>query len=88
VGTLLLVDRPDPAERLWTGPQPAQIGRSVDEMDAMGVDLGYEDRADEVVLRALIDADGELELLEADSTLLPDGIGALLRFDTGRVRPR
>jgi Bacterial archaeo-eukaryotic release factor family 2 len=84
--SLLLVDRPDASERLWAGPHPTQVGRTPDELDALGVDLGYEDRADEVVLRAVVDLDGEVELFDEPSALLPDGIGGLLRFDTGRVR--
>jgi Bacterial archaeo-eukaryotic release factor family 2 len=84
--TLLLVDRPDSTERLWTGSAPTQVARSADELTSLGSDAAVEDRADEVVVRALVDLDGDLELLDEGTDLLPDGIGGMLRFDTGRVR--
>src|SRR5262245_24175039 len=85
--TLLLVDRPDSADRLWAGPIPMAIGESKQDIKALGADQAYEDRLGEVLLRALIDTDGDLELLDEPSGLLPDGVGGLLRFDPGRTHP-
>jgi release factor family 2 len=85
--TLLLVDRPDSADRLWAGPIPMAIGESKQDIKALGADQAYEDRLDEILLRALIDTDGDLELLDEPSGLLPDGVGGLLRFDPGRSHP-
>jgi hypothetical protein len=86
--TLFLVDRPESSESsdiLWTGPQPLAIGLSEQDVKGLGVDEVYEDRLDEVLLRALIETDGDLELLDEPSELLPDGVGGLLRFDTGSI---
>jgi Bacterial archaeo-eukaryotic release factor family 2 len=82
--TLLMVDQPDSSERLSVGPVPTLLGHDADELTALGVSGGFEDRADEVILRALIDVDGELHLLDDPPDELPDGVGGLLRFDTAR----
>ena len=86
VETLILVDRSESSESsdvLWAGPQPLAIGLSEQDVKGLGVDEVYEDRLDEVLLRALIETDGDLELLDEPSALVPDGVGGLLRFDTG-----
>jgi hypothetical protein len=82
--TLLMVDRPDSSERLTAGPAPTVLGLDIDELTEFGVDDGIDDRADEVILRALIDADGDLYPLDEDDAPddMPDGIGGLLRFET------
>jgi hypothetical protein len=82
--TLLMVDRPDSSTRLWAGSAPNLIGHDADELTALGVGERFEDRADEVILRALIDLDGELHLLDDPPDDLADGVGGLLRFDTAR----
>jgi hypothetical protein len=84
--TLLLVDRPESTERLWAGPFPTQLGRTADDLTVLGVDGGFEDRVDEVLVRGLVDVDGDLRLLEP-TEVLPDGVGGLLRYDSGEVRP-
>jgi hypothetical protein len=82
VETLILLDRPESTDRLWTGSEPLAIGSSEQDVKGLGVDEVYEDRLDEVLLRALIETDGDLELLDEPSELVPDGVGGLLRFDT------
>jgi release factor family 2 len=89
VEALILVDRPEASESsdvLWTGPQPLAIGRSEQDVKGLGVDEVYADRLGEVLLRALIETDGDLELLDEPSESVPDGVGGLLRFDTGSSR--
>ena len=81
--TLLVVDRPDSTYRLWAGPNPLAFGESAQDVKDLGSDEAQEDRLDEILLRALIDTDGDLELLDEPSKLLPDGIGGILRFPTG-----
>lgn len=86
VETLLVEDRLDPSARLWAGPHPTQLGVSAQDVKDLGVDDAHEDRFDEVLVRALVDTDGELEVLDTPSDLLPDGAGAVLRFSTGATR--
>jgi peptide subunit release factor 1 (eRF1) len=83
VDVLLLHDDPSSTARLWAGPEPLQLGRSEDEVRALGAQEVVVDRADAVLLRALVGQDGHIELIEG-ADVLRDGIGALLRFD---VRP-
>jgi hypothetical protein len=80
--TLLLVDRPDSSRRLAAGPEPTLLGQDAGELTALGLDAGFEDRADEVILRALIAVDGDLQRLDDAPDDMPDGVGGLLRFDT------
>ncbi len=82
--TLLMVDRPDSPNRLSAGPAPSLLGHDADELTALGASEGFEDRADEVIIRALIDVDAELHLLDDPPDELSDGVGGLLRFDTAR----
>jgi hypothetical protein len=53
----------------------------------MGAERIEEDRADEVMLRALIAMDGGLVLVDDPAEDLKDGVGALLRFDSRPETP-
>ena len=81
--TLLVVDRPESTYRLWAGLDPLAFGETAQDVKDLGPGEAHEDRLDEILLRALIDTDGDLELLVEPSELLPDGIGGILRFPTG-----
>ncbi|MFC5999082.1 Vms1/Ankzf1 family peptidyl-tRNA hydrolase [Quadrisphaera sp. GCM10027208] len=83
VDVLLLADDPSSTERLWAGDQPLQIGRTEQEVAALGSTSATSDRADAVLLRALVAQRGDIELVEG-TDVLDGGVGALLRFD---VRP-
>ncbi len=68
--------------RLWTGPDPLQIGVRRDDVTALGVPAAdvRELRADVVVLRAAIAQDAGFTYLIEGSVDLVDGVGALLRW--------
>jgi hypothetical protein len=83
VQTLLLHDDPSSDLTLWAGEEPLQVGSSREEVEALGARHPVEDRADDVLLRALVAQDAAIELVEVGN-VLPGGIAALLRFD---VRP-
>ena len=68
--------------RLWTGPDPLQIGLRRDDVTALGVPAAdvRELRADIVVLRAAISQDAGFTFALEGSLDLVDGVGALLRW--------
>ena len=82
VELLLLADDPTSTATLWAGEDALQLGTTEDEVRALGSPTAVRERADAVLLRALVAQKGDVELLERDG--LDAGIGALLRFD---VRP-
>jgi hypothetical protein len=84
VDTVLLLDRPESTFTLAAGDEPTQLGHRPEDATELGADHPFTDRADEIVLRALVALDAQLELLVTDDGLdLRDGIGATLRFDPG-----
>jgi hypothetical protein len=82
VETLVLVDGALAEREAAAGPAPLQIGHTADELRRLGADQAEMDRADEVLLRALVGQDGELELLYSPVDGLEEGVGAVLRFAT------
>lgn len=84
VQTLLLQDDPSSTVLLWAGPDPLQLGTTEEEVRALGAQDAVQDRADAVLLRALVAQAGDVELV-AGADVLRGGVGALLRFD---VRPQ
>jgi hypothetical protein len=86
VDTLLLNDDPTSTLRLWAGPEPLQLGTQKADVLALGAQQALEDRADAVLLRALVAQGGALELVSGES-VVRDGIGAILRFDTRPPTP-
>jgi hypothetical protein len=87
VDTLLLADDPSSTARLWAGRDPLQLGTAADDVRALGSDVALEERADAVLLRALVAQRGQVELVEGAADVLPGGIGALLRFDASPPVP-
>jgi hypothetical protein len=87
VETALLADRPESTLRLVAGPDALQLGRTPDDLAALGATDLFDDRADEVMLRALVAQDAELVLVDPPAVQLRDGIGALLRYDSRPVTP-
>lgn len=81
VETLLLAEGATSTRRIAAGPDPLHLGIRHQDVTTLGVDEVFEDRADEVMLRALIAQDGEIQLFEDEPEQLRDGVGALLRFD-------
>jgi peptide subunit release factor 1 (eRF1) len=80
VETLLLQDDPRSTLRLWAGAEPTQIGMQQSDVTELGSQIAVEDRADDVLVRALIAQAGDVELVNA-AEVLTDGIGAMLRFE-------
>lgn len=68
--------------RLWTGPEPLQLGTRRGDLAALGVpdDAARELRADVAVLRAVVAQDAGFTYAEEGSVELVDGVGALLRW--------
>lgn len=68
--------------RVWTGPDPLQLGTRRADLAALGVPDGSarELRADVAVLRALVAQDAGFTYAEEGSVDLVDGVGALLRW--------
>ncbi len=68
--------------RLWTGPEPLQLGTRRGDLAALGVPDGAarELRADVAVLRAIVAQDAGFTYAEEGSVDLVDGVGALLRW--------
>jgi len=68
--------------RLWTGPEPLQLGTRRADLAALGVPDGAarELRADVAVLRAVVAQDAGFTYAEEGSVDLVDGVGALLRW--------
>lgn len=87
VETLLLLDQPESTLRLLAGPDALQLGRTDQELAALGVQDTFEERADEIIVRALVAQGADLVLVDEPRDDLRDGIGALLRFDSRPARP-
>ncbi|MFJ8586694.1 hypothetical protein ACIRD2_18860 [Streptomyces sp. NPDC093595] len=81
--TALLLHPPrpwQPAEPLWTGPGPAQLALTEEELLSFGVRAPRRERADEALVRAVAGTGAELVVVPADEVPLRDGVGALLRY--------
>ena len=80
VDELLLHDDPSAAHTQWVGTDPLQFGRTAEEARAAGALDAREERADAVLLGALLATDGAITLLNPTDVELTDGISALLRW--------
>ena len=81
VETLLLDDAPNPADRLWVGPDPGQVATTPDELrDEFGVTSPRQDRADSALVRAAAAMDGELVVVPSDGPDPVLHVGAVLRY--------
>jgi hypothetical protein len=83
VEVLLLHDEPSSDLTLWAGENPLHLGRTREEVEALGAREIVEDRADAVLLRALVAQGGSVELVDP-ADVLAGGVGAILRYD---IRP-
>lgn len=82
VETLLLLQGALDDREAYVGPEPLLLGHTPEELTAFGVDEPATTRLDEAMVRAAIGQDADLLPLYAPVGLLPDGVGAVLRFDT------
>ena len=82
VETLVLLQGALDDREAYVGPEPLLLGHAREELEAFGVDAPGRTRLDEAMVRAAIGQDAGLLPLYAPVGLLPDGVGAVLRFDT------
>jgi hypothetical protein len=80
VDTLLLRDNPSATTSLWVGPEALQVALTRQELADLGVADPRQDRADAVLLRALVESGADLVLVPPGGPAPADGIGALLRY--------
>jgi hypothetical protein len=81
VDTVVISDDPSSTLRAYIGPEPVHIGLTEDELRALGVDDPQEDRIDAALIRAVIGTGARLVVTPNAHHYLPNGIGALLRYD-------
>ncbi|GAB2596937.1 hypothetical protein GCM10027168_32180 [Streptomyces capparidis] len=80
----LLVNRPArPLGQLWRGEDPAQVGRSAEELRAAGATSVRAEPAESALLRAVVGTGAELVVVPRDELPLADGLGVLLRTAAG-----
>jgi hypothetical protein len=81
VDTLVISDDPSSTLRAYIGPEPVQLGLTADELHDMGVANPQEDRLDAALVRAVVGTGARLATTPNAHDYLPQGIGALLRYD-------
>jgi hypothetical protein len=84
VDTLLIVDDPSSEAQAWIGPEPTQLGLTVEDVAALGVDAPTPERLDAALVRAAAGTDAALVTLAPGQLDVPDGLAATLRYP----RPR
>jgi hypothetical protein len=82
VETLILLDGALEDREGYAGPEPLLLATDPGELGALGVDDPAPDRLEELMFRAALGQDASLLPLHAPVGLLPDGVGAVLRFST------
>jgi hypothetical protein len=83
VDTLIVSDDPTSTLRAHVGAEPLQFGLSAQDLHDMGVTDPEEDRLDSALLRAVAGTGAHIMITPNAHDYLPDGIGALLRYDAG-----
>jgi Bacterial archaeo-eukaryotic release factor family 2 len=81
VETVVISDDPSSTLRAYIGPEPVHIGLTGDELRALGVANPQQDRFDAALIRAVVGTGAQLVVTPNAHHYLPDGIGALLRYD-------
>ena len=82
VDTLVISDDPSSPLTAWVGPGPTDFGLDEQEAAALGVTDLRRDRLDAALVRAAIGTNARIVVTPGGHGYLPEGIGALLRFDT------
>lgn len=82
VDTVVISDDPSSPLTAWVGPNPVEFGLDEEEAAAMGVTDVQRDRLDAALVRAAVGTNARLVVTPGGHSYLPEGIGALLRFDT------
>lgn len=82
VETLILLEGALEDREAYAGPDPLLLATDPGELTALGVEDPSPDRLEELLFRAALGQDASLLPLHAPVGLLPDGVGAVLRFST------
>jgi hypothetical protein len=82
VDTLVISDDPSSPLTAWVGPNPTDFGLDESEAAATGVTDVQHDRLDAALVRAAVGTNARLVVTPGGHGYLPEGIGALLRFET------
>ena len=86
VDTLVISDDPSSPLTAWIGPNPTEFGLDDcpdhAEAAALGITDPQHDRLDAALVRAAVGTNARLVVTPGGHGYLPEGIGALLRFDT------
>jgi hypothetical protein len=83
VDTLVISDDPSSTLRAFIGPEAVQLGRTEDELTSIGVSDPSTDRLDSALVRAVVGTGADLIVTPNAHDYVPDGVGALLRYDEG-----
>ena len=81
VDTVVISDDPSSTVRAYIGPEPGHLGLSGEEVRALGVTNPQCDRFDAALIRAVAGTGARLVVTPNAHDYLPEGIGALLRYD-------
>jgi len=84
VETLLIDDDLEDESMLWVGEKAPQIGRSAEELGALGIDDPKKVRSRDAVVHAALTTDAGIRVLENGSQI-DGGVGALLRWRNGEA---
>jgi hypothetical protein len=81
VDVAVLSDDPTSTATAWIGPDALQLGLNREELESIGVTEPQQDRFDAALVRALAGSSAGLLITPNAHQYVPDGIGALLRYD-------
>ena len=82
VDTLVISDDPSSPLKAWVGPRMTDFGIDDEEATTLGVSPVEHDRLDAALVRAAVGTNARLVLTPGGHAYLPEGIGALLRYET------
>lgn len=82
VDTLVISDDPSSPLTAWVGPGPTDFGLDDSEAADLGVAEPQHDRLDAALVRAVHGTGANLLVTPGAHDYLPEGIGALLRYET------
>lgn len=82
VETLVLLRGALDDREAYAGPEPLLLATDPGELTALGVEDPQRDSLEELLFRAALGQDADVLPLHAPVGVLPDGVGAVLRFST------
>jgi hypothetical protein len=84
VDTLVVSDDPSSTLTAWVGPGVTDFGVEDSEASSLGITDVRHDRLDAALVRAAVGTNARLVVTPGGHDYLPQGIGALLRYETAR----